>query len=77
VKKLKRSPYLDSAPLAMLPSTGSDNRLRRPTAFAQCRHVAVIHGQFGKCLFDRDCVVGLGGLEPPTKRIPMRFRLDA
>jgi len=26
VKKLKRSPYLDSAPLAMLPSTGSEFR---------------------------------------------------
>ena len=29
------------------PPTGSDNRLLRPTAFAQSRHVAVIRGQFG------------------------------
>src|SRR6516164_8127454 len=51
------------------PPTGSDNRLLRPTAFAQSRHVAVIHGQFGKSPFDRECVVGLGGLELPTKRL--------
>ena len=38
-------------------------------AFAQSRHVAVIHGQLGKSPFDRECVVGLGGLELPTKTI--------
>ena len=51
------------------PPTGSANRSRRPTAFAQSRHVAVIHGQFGKSQFAQDCVVGLGGLELPTKRL--------
>jgi hypothetical protein len=49
------------------PLTASDNRFRRPTAFAQSRHVAVIHGQFGKSPFDRECVVGQGGLEFSTK----------
>ena len=44
-------------------ATRSDNRLRRLTAFAQSRHVAVIYGRFGKSPFDRECVVGLGGLE--------------
>ena len=39
------------------------------SVFAQSRHIAVIHGQFGKSPFDRECVVGLGGLEPPTKRL--------
>ena len=38
-------------------------------AFAQSRHVAVIHGQLGKSPFDRECVVGLGGLELLTKRL--------
>ena len=47
----------------MKPLTASDNRFRRPTAFAQSRHVAVIRGQFGKSPFDRDCVVELRGLE--------------
>jgi len=42
------------------PPTGSDNRLQRPTPFAQSRHVAVIHGQLGKSPFDRECVVGPG-----------------
>jgi hypothetical protein len=42
------------------PPTGSDYRLRRPTAFEQSRHVAVIHGQFGKSPYDRECVVGPG-----------------
>ena len=42
------------------PPTRSDNRLQRPTPFAQSRHVAVIHGQLGKSPFDRECVVGLG-----------------
>ena len=51
------------------PPTGSANRSRRPTAFAQSRHVAVIHSQFGKSPFAQDCVVGLGGLELPTKRL--------
>ena len=45
------------------PPTGSDNRLQRPSPFAQSRHVAVIHGQLGKSPFDRECVVGLEGLE--------------
>ena len=51
------------------PPTGSDNRLQRPTPFAQSRHVAVIHGQLGKSPFDRECVVGLVGLELPIKRL--------
>jgi hypothetical protein len=38
----------------------------RPTAFAQSRHIAVIHAQLRKSPFDRDCVVRLGGLELPT-----------
>src|SRR6516165_3106005 len=48
------------------PPTGSDNRLQRPTAFAQSRDVVVIHGQFEKSPFDRECMVGLRGLEPGT-----------
>ena len=32
-------------------------------AFAQSRHVAVIHGQFEKSPFDRECVVGPGELK--------------
>jgi hypothetical protein len=49
------------------PPTGSANRSRRPTAFAQSRHVAVIHGQFGKSPFDRESVVGLRGLKLRAK----------
>jgi hypothetical protein len=61
--------------VATKPPTGSANRSRRPTAFAQSRHVAVIHGQFGKSRFAQDCVVGLRGLEPPTKRFSGSERL--
>jgi hypothetical protein len=43
--------------LRVKPLTASDNRFRRPTAFAQSRHAAVIRGQFGKSPFDRECVV--------------------
>ena len=45
------------------PPAGSDSRLRRPTAFAQPRHIAVIHAQLRKSPFDRECVVELRGLE--------------
>ena len=61
--------FLPSETNGAKPPPGSDSRLRRPTAFAQSPHVAVIHGQFEKSPFDRECVVGLGGLELPTQRL--------
>ena len=51
------------------PPTGSDNRLQRPTPFAQSRHVAVIHGQLGKSPFDRECVVADAVAVEPVSQV--------